>query len=205
MTASPVVVKVGGSLYDWPELAARLGEWLRPFVRERLPVLLVPGGGPTADVVRGFDRDHGLGEETAHWLALRSLGLNAHFLQALLPSAAVSRLEDCPRRWQDGMLPVLDGYAFARADEARSGHLPHTWAVTSDSLAVRVADMAGARRLVLLKSVTVTGDLDWAQAARLGLVDGYFTEALARRATAFEVSAVNLRDHPGGRPLGRRG
>jgi aspartokinase-like uncharacterized kinase len=194
MTAPPVVVKVGGSLYDWPELASRLGDWLRPFVRAGIPVLLVPGGGPTADVVRGFDRDHRLGEEAAHWLALRALALNAHFLAALLPGAAVARLEDCPRYWGDGVLPVLDAHTFAAEDEVRPGQLPHTWAVTSDSLAVRVADVAGARQLVLLKSVTLPAPGDWAEAVRRGFVDPYVGEALARRGTAFEVRAVNLRD-----------
>jgi aspartokinase-like uncharacterized kinase len=194
MTPAPIVVKVGGSLYAWPGLAARLGNWLQPFFRQGTPLLLVPGGGPTADVVRQFDRGHGLGEETAHWLALRALALNAHFLAALLPDTAVVETpEDAARLRRRGRLPVVDGHAFARADETRPGRLPHAWAVTSDSLAARVADVAGARRLVLLKSVTVPDGLSWAEAARCGFVDEYFPDVLARRATAFEVSAVNLR------------
>jgi aspartokinase-like uncharacterized kinase len=191
MTPSPTVVKVGGSLYDWTDLGPRLAEWLRPLVRQG--VLLVPGGGPTADVIRRLDRDHELGEEAAHWLALRALALNAHFLTALLPGSAVARLEDVPRLAQQGILPILDAHAFAQDDEPRPGHLPHTWAVTSDSLAVRVADVAGAGRLLLLKSVTVPAGVDWSEAARCGFVDEYFPEALARRATAFAVEAVNLR------------
>lgn len=194
MLPAPIVVKVGGSLYAWPDLAARLGDWLRPFFRQGTPLLLVPGGGPTADVVRQFDRDHGLGEETAHWLALRALALNAHFLAALLPDTAVVETpKDAVRLWCRGRLPVLDGHAFARADESGPGRLPHTWSVTSDSLAARVADVAGARRLVLLKSVTVPEGLTWAEAVRYGFVDEYFPDVLARRATAFEVSAINLR------------
>jgi aspartokinase-like uncharacterized kinase len=158
---------------------------------------VVPGGGAAADVVRRFDRDHGLGEETAHWLALRALALNAHVLAALLPGAAVVETpEAAARLWPQGGLPVLDGHAFARADDRRPGRLPHTWAVTSDSLAARVADVAAARGLVLLKSVTVPAGMDWAEAARRGFVDEPFPEVLARRATAFEVAAVNLRAWP---------
>jgi 5-(aminomethyl)-3-furanmethanol phosphate kinase len=201
MTLAPIVVKVGGSLYDWPDLAARLSDWVRPFVRQGTPLLVVPGGGPTADAIRRFDRDHGLGEETAHWLALRALTLNAHVLAALLPGAAVVETpEDAARLGPRRLLTVLDAHAFARDDERRPGRLPHTWAVTSDSLAARVADVAGARRLVLLKSVTVPGGMDWAEAARCGFVDELFAQVLARRATPFAVSAVNLRAWPPGPP-----
>src|SRR5262249_21445135 len=113
-----VVVKVGGSLFDLPDLGARLRGWL-----ERLSAvrgLLVPGGGPTADVVRAFDCSHGLGEETAHWLAVRSLTLNAHFLQALVPGAAVvPRPHDRPP--VRPALAVLDPHPFLQEDEGRPG------------------------------------------------------------------------------------
>jgi aspartokinase-like uncharacterized kinase len=197
MTPAPIVVKVGGSLYAWPDLAARLADWFRPFVREGTPLLLVPGGGPTADVIRRFDRDHRLGEEAAHWLALRALTLNAHVLAALLPGAVVVKtLEGAARLAAPGVLTVLNPHAFAQADEQRPGRLPHTWAVTSDSLAARVADVAGARRLVLLKSVTIPAGMDWAEAGRRGLVDEAFARVLAGRRTPFDVLAVNLRDGP---------
>src|SRR5207248_9110984 len=59
-----LVVKVGGSLYDLPDLADRLRRWLSALAAPR--VLLVPGGGPTADVIRTFDQRHRLGEEASH-------------------------------------------------------------------------------------------------------------------------------------------
>ncbi len=73
-----IVVKVGGSLFDSP----RLGPALRAYLDALAPadVLLVPGGGPVADAVRELDRTHGLGEEAAHWLALRSLGVTKELL-----------------------------------------------------------------------------------------------------------------------------
>ena len=175
-----IVVKVGGSLYDLPDL----GERLRRFVESLdAPLLLVPGGGATADVVRAFDRDHGLGPTAAHWLALRACAMNAWFLHGLLPTSQV--VEDprlCPA------LGVLDPHAFALADEGRAGCLPHVWEATSDSVAARVAEAAGAD-LVLLKSVDVAGD--WERAAREGLVDPVFPGIVAR--AALRVRAVNLR------------
>jgi aspartokinase-like uncharacterized kinase len=188
------VVKVGGSLYDWPDLATRLRGWLIAEWSAGEGVLLVPGGGPTADVVRDLDRQHGLGEEASHWLALRALSLNAHFLASLLPSACViGDVLECCCVWNEGRTPILDVYEFARADEDRPGCLPHSWAVTSDALAARVAIVAGARQLVLLKSTSIPDGVDWTEAGRLGLVDELFAEVLRRAPADLHVRVVNLR------------
>jgi aspartokinase-like uncharacterized kinase len=183
--AGPVVVKVGGSLYDLHDLGTRLRGWLTQYSVLGTPVLLVPGGGLTADAIRRLDQTHRLGEERAHWLALHALALNAHFLAALLPDAVVAEAAT------EG-IAILDAFAFARTDEERPGWLPHRWAVTSDSLAARVADVLGARLLILLKSVTIPEGMHWSEAGRAGFVDRYFAEVLSRRRTPFEVRAVNL-------------
>ena len=162
MSRSLAVVKVGGSLYDLPDLGQRLKTWLRQAPSRN--VLLVPGGGPTADVVRNFDRIHELGEERAHWLALGALQLNAHFLTWLLPSAPVI---DHPEQAAGGTA-ILNAFQFLSREKAacRKGRLPHCWAVTSDSIAARAAVVAGADHLVLLKSVTIPEGISWEEAAR---------------------------------------
>ena len=169
-----IVVKVGGSLYDHPAL----GPALRAFVESLAPadVLLVPGGGPVADAVRELDRVHKVGEESAHWLALRALGVTAHFLRTL---ASGSRLT------------VLDCFTFAQEDEARPGSLPHTWAVTTDSIAARAAVVYRAERLVLLKSVDIPPGTPWDVATANGWVDAYFPQIAATLACPVEV--VNFR------------
>jgi aspartokinase-like uncharacterized kinase len=161
------VVKVGGSLYDHPGLAAGLRAYLPTLPG---PVVLVPGGGPFADAARTLDAVHRLGDEAAHWVALRSLSAAALFLRALV-----------------GDLPgvyVLDAYDLLTGDDA----LPHSWAVTTDSIATHVAKRSGAK-LVLLKSVDIPPGTDWPTAAVNGWVDGYFPTA----ADGVTVETVNFR------------
>lgn len=182
------VAKVGGSLYDWPGLKEGLRTWLDEHSRD--PVLLVPGGGATADAIRDFDRTHHLGDEAAHWLAIRSLSLNAHFLHTLVPKAkVVADLDEGPGQ---ARVQILDAYPFFRNDEATSAPLPHRWDVTSDSLAVRVAARVGAIELILLKSIAWEGN-DWDTAARKGIVDPFFAQALRKYAPGLKVTVVNLR------------
>jgi aspartokinase-like uncharacterized kinase len=175
-----VVVKVGGSLYDWPELGPRL-RWFLASLRE-IP-LLVPGGGPAADAVAALDRTHQLGEGATHWLALRACAVNAHFLAALLGGAPV--VADA----EQGHLAVLNPFAFARADEGRPGALPHHHDATTDSVAARAAVVAHAP-LVLLKSADLPAG-DWDAAAAAGQVDPLFPGIV--RAAGLAVRAVNLR------------
>jgi aspartokinase-like uncharacterized kinase len=180
-----VVVKVGGSLYDLPDLESRLRRFLASL--ETKTVLLVPGGGALADAVRKLDGNHFLGEEVAHWLGLRALNVAAHFLSVLLRG---SRIVEHPKQWKHGSLTVLDPYAFARLDRGRAGELPHCWSVTSDSIAARAARVAGAQRLILLKSVTIPPGMDWREVAQRGWVDAYFAEAIG----GLMIGAGNLRD-----------
>jgi aspartokinase-like uncharacterized kinase len=149
--------------------------------------LLVPGGGEVANAVRQLDRCHGLGEEDSHWLALRAVALNAYFLGRLLPDVPVLAT---PEAWE--RVAILDVFRFACADEEREGCLPHCWEVTSDSLAARVAIVAGAAELVLLKSVTIPPEMNWEEAGRAGLVDARFASVLAA-APGLRVRSVNFR------------
>jgi aspartokinase-like uncharacterized kinase len=189
VSEAPTVIKVGGSLFDLPDLGTRLEAWLGTLPAR--DVILIAGGGAAADVIREMDNIHGLGEARSHWLALRALSLMAHALSEVLSEGdVIENLGDSCLMWPQGGIPILDLYAFARRDESQPGHLPHRWDVTSDSLAARVAEVVEAHELILLKSVTVPPDMDWTEASRHGHVDGYFPALIAR---GVKARAVNLR------------
>ena len=191
-----VVVKVGGSLFDWPLLGQRLQGWLKTLPPSK--ILLVPGGGPSADVIRKLDQLHNLGDETAHWLAIRALTVNAHFLAEILHAlnpVIVGELQECEEIWMRNRLPILDLIRFAQADESQPDQLPHSWAVTSDSLALRVAIRLEAQSLILLKSTTIPEGEAW---MRSRIVDPYFQrlvqECQSKERKRMQISAINLRE-----------
>lgn len=186
----PVIVKVGGSLYDWPELGPRLRRFLDTFPERH--VVLVPGGGPFADIVRALDRVHALGDEAAHWLAIHSLVLAGRFIAGLVPGAKmIEGLNAARSAFKRGSVTILDMFRFARGDEARPERLPHVWGATSDSLAARVARVAGAEEFYLLKSIDPPPD--WIRTTTY--VDPLFAQTIA--GAKFESRAVNLRGWTG--------
>jgi aspartokinase-like uncharacterized kinase len=191
MNEGPTIIKVGGSLFDWPEIGERLALWLKAL--RRSDVILLAGGGAAADVVRDLDRIHHFGEERSHFLALRSLTLTAHALAELLSPtprvAVVVRQEHCEALWRQGGIPIIDLGSFGLTD-ANPDPLPHCWGVTSDSLAARVAVVTRARELVLMKSVMIPEGTSWEEASRHGYVDEHFPIA----ARGIQVRVVNLRE-----------
>ncbi|MBX6313928.1 MAG: uridylate kinase [Isosphaeraceae bacterium] len=190
-TLGPVVLKVGGSLLDWPDLPRSLRRYLADRQRDRL--VLIVGGGRAADWVRDLDRWHGLGEECSHELALRALDLTAYLLAALVPGLeVVTRLEEVAPAWATSLIPILAPRLVLEADDRKSvDPLPHTWEVTTDAIAARIAARLDADELVLLKSTPLPPGTDRAGAARLGLVDPAFGRASR---TLRRVTYLNLRD-----------
>jgi hypothetical protein len=90
---------------------------------------------------------------------------------------------------------LLDPFTFALEDESRPGALPHSWGVTTDSIAARAAVVFGAERLVLLKSVDVPPNTPWSGASANGWVDEHFPRIAATLACPIEL--INFRSKLG--------
>ena len=186
-----VVVKVGGSLYDLPDLAERLAAFLASLADHR--VLLIAGGGGAADFVRAIDRVHGLGEASAHDLAVRSLDLTAYALAAIVPGLKVAETRDEVLALTKLGQPTIVAPRRILEDD-RDNPLPKSWDVTTDSIAARLARILEARSLILLKSVVPEGPISKARAAEIGLVDPFFPHE-ARLLE--DVRVMNIRESRG--------
>jgi len=194
------VVKVGGSLFDWQPLRVALGRWLDE--QPAAVMVLIAGGGPLADAIRRADQVHGLGEESAHALCIQAMEVTARLLAELLADRATLATWDELQAAIHAARPncaVLDvSTCLAAVDTAgQQSPLPHTWEVTSDSIAAAVALALKAHELVLLKSCDPPKGAASeehhcvASLAAAGYVDGYFPFAVA--GYSGRVRFVNLR------------
>jgi len=191
------VIKLGGSLLDFEGLVPRLRDWLA--AQPPMPNVMVVGGGRLADVIRDAFARHALGEEAAHWLCIRLLGVSAELAARLLSEAVlVKRYEELLDEGVVAELKIFEPEQYLR-DESRvlaGAHamgitpLPHSWNVTSDSIAARLAVVLRAGELVLLKSALPSGAATLQQAADAGYVDRYFHTAASELR---QVRCVNLR------------
>ncbi len=125
------VIKVGGSLFDIA------GEIIRDIIASEERVIVVPGGGPFVDLASRCN----VGDEESHWMAIAGMEQYGWYLSSFgIP--AYDTLGAAQE--QSVFLP----YRVLREEDP----LPHTWDVTSDTIAAWVAWRIKGR-LILLKSV----------------------------------------------------
>jgi 5-(aminomethyl)-3-furanmethanol phosphate kinase len=164
-TGGLLAVKVGGGLLARPGALESVG-WALSRAGARRRLVVIPGGGPFANLVREFDLAHGLSPSAAHWMAILGMDQYAHAIADYTPHArVVDDQAGVLNAHEAGRVPILAPYRWLNAAD----ELPHSWDVTSDSLAAYLATLLGAEELVLVKPVSGGEEL----------VDPYFRRALA--------------------------
>jgi hypothetical protein len=121
---------------------------LLALAEEGYSFLVVPGGGPMADLVRGIYSRGDLSQEAAHWMAILAMEQYAYFL-ADGTGAALTREIRSPN--SECSVQVLLPYQALIEDDRG---LEHNWDFTSDSVAALIAAQLSAP---LIKATNVDG------------------------------------------------
>jgi len=130
-----VVVKLGGSVMELaPGIVTRLLEYTEDHADAS--ILIVPGGGVFADTVRTISKQCGISDEAAHWMAILAMEQYACYLMDKTGANGTGSIGTMPR----GVSILLPYRLLKTADE-----LPHSWDVTSDTIAAWVAKHLDAR------------------------------------------------------------
>jgi len=133
-----IVLKLGGSLiHRARELVKETIEYSNSSGEK---VLIVPGGAMFADAVRKVKAT----EEAAHWMAVLAMEQYGYYLADGSGAKLVDSLEI-----ESGVSILLPYNLMKKKDE-----LPHTWDVTSDTIAAWVARQLSAK---FIKATDVDG------------------------------------------------
>jgi aspartokinase-like uncharacterized kinase len=167
------VIKIGGSLAEEPErlraLCTKLSEFAKKFA-----IVVVPGGGRFADVVRDFDQRFTLSSGISHRMAILGMDQFGLLLSQIIPdSCATYLLNDAKQLSEIRVVPIfLPSRLMFKEDP-----LENSWDVTSDSIAAYVAG-----RLRVAKVLLVTD------------VDGIFTKDPKKHSGATLIEQLSAED-----------
>lgn len=165
------VIKLGGSLLG----SDALRHWLRLVAQHGDGrVIIVPGGGVFADTVRNVYQQTAMTEACAHALAVSAMNQFGTLLidQEPMLVPAHSELEIAERSWQHrGIVWMPSKMVMTDGDG-----IPHSWDVTSDSLALWLANKISAEHLLLVKSAPVSADTSLQEMTAQGVIDPAFSQ-----------------------------
>ncbi|WP_438970609.1 amino acid kinase family protein [Methylophaga sp.] len=142
------IIKLGGSLFHTPELR----QWLELLdsASQQEPVVIVPGGGPFADEVRHAQRLHRFSDDTAHHMAILAMAQFGLLLADLAPQSQPFYYPQHNNELENGLHVWLPERSVLGV-----GALPHSWDISSDSLALWLSQQLHAKELVMIKRSTV--------------------------------------------------
>ncbi|MBL8892661.1 MAG: hypothetical protein JNL67_21975 [Planctomycetaceae bacterium] len=197
------VIKLGGSLLAMPNMAEQLALWWHYLAQRRQSGevdrwLIVVGGGAIVDTVREWEQHHGLTSQVSHHLALAGMKVTAQMVSRLMnwplvilppvgnPGAAAGIATKSEPQISHDLTPWIDDVSQLSSEHplvvdlshaaAADPTLPESWDVTSDSLALWLAQLVGASSLVLLKAVSpLETPVKLGKICGLGWVDAYFS------------------------------
>lgn len=195
------VIKIGGSLQNADSLPGFLANLVEHAAGR---AVIVPGGGDFADQVRTQQSAMNFDDTTAHHKALRAMEQFGTMLMSYAPDLQPARTLNeitwlCARK----KIPVWFPYAMV----ADNPSIPACWDVTSDTLALWLAEQMQCRHLFMLKATfPATENYSARYLAQHGFLDRAFV-AMARKtaviswwlhyqqATDF-FHMLDTRDHP---------
>ncbi len=186
------VIKLGGSLLDYPELVPALRRWLAKHPADKN--LIVVGGGGVIEAIRSLDKIHRLNAHFVHWKCVELLRHTAEIASHLFPEFAMvstaEQLEATTKGTASRLTAIVQVPTFY-SQERPHPDLPENWNTTTDSIAALLACELAAQELVLLKSVQPeAGTTSLAAWAGAGLVDECFPKIAGKIP---RVRMLNLR------------
>lgn len=171
------VIKVGGSLTANPSKLERLCAYIGE-IQEQFALVVLPGGGDFADLVRTYDGTFDLPKEITHKMAILGIDQFGLFLSSFLKkSRPTSELEDLKQMTKHDLIPIFLPATLLFQEEP----LTPSWNVTSDAIAAYVASLLPTNRVIIVTDVDGIYDKDPKKHAHAKLIKRITPQKLIER------------------------
>ncbi len=141
---SKIIIKLGGSLQ---EKGREIIRFLSNYAETKNhTVIIIPGGGHFVKRIKELSEQEVISDDAAHWMAV--LGMHQYGFY-LADGSGIEIVESIEELRNVVHIGVLLPYTLLKADDS----LPHTWNVTSDTIAAFVANKVGEKSFIKLTDV----------------------------------------------------
>jgi aspartokinase-like uncharacterized kinase len=138
------IVKLGGSLQ---EKGREIIQVLSDYAETKADtVIIIPGGGHFVKRIKELSEQEVISDDAAHWMAVLGMHQYGFYLGDGSGIEIVESMEELSNVVHIG---VLLPYNLLKADDS----LPHTWNVTSDTIAAFIANKVGETSFIKLTDV----------------------------------------------------
>ncbi|XRO76800.1 [5-(aminomethyl)furan-3-yl]methyl phosphate kinase [Methanocaldococcus sp. 10A] len=141
------LIKIGGSLtYDAEPLLKALKKYAKENDKK---VVVIPGGGEFANIVRKIDKNLKISNSLSHKLAIKCMDLVGEVYAEIGNIKAYDTLFDLKREIEKEKIAViLPSKILLSTDMAE-----HSWAITSDSLSLYIGKLLDVREVIIATNV----------------------------------------------------
>ncbi|AIJ06214.1 aspartate/glutamate/uridylate kinase 1 [Methanocaldococcus bathoardescens] len=141
------IVKIGGSLtYD----AEPLLKALKNYAKEKnKKIVIIPGGGEFANVVRNIDKALNISNSLSHKLAIKCMDLIGEVYAEIGDIKAYDTLFDLKREIEKEKIAILLPSKILLSTDIAE----HSWAITSDSLSLYIGKLLDVREVIIATDV----------------------------------------------------
>ncbi len=165
MNESTILVKIGGKILENQNNLSSTINQLKTLVFKKKKinkVIILTGGGSCANFVRLVDKKLDIGDNLAHWEAILAMDWNCFKLHTKFPEITLfSELSELinylNKNSKDRKIILFQSFSFLYNED----RLPHSWKVTSDSIAIHIASKLGLNQCFLIKDIDGILDKDY--------------------------------------------
>ena len=111
-------------------------------------IIIIPGGGKLANLIRNLYYEFNLDDELAHWMAVYAINFNGLELSKKFPHLKeTEKFAELDK--EINTISIFLPYNYLKKEDK----IPHSWDVTSDSIALYLASEFNLNECYLIKDV----------------------------------------------------
>ncbi|MHA1883498.1 MAG: amino acid kinase family protein [Promethearchaeota archaeon] len=150
MKSKSVLFKIGGGLLENnTDLSSVISQLEQLYNTNKIQkIVLIPGGGTLVNFIRKLYSELNFTEDIAHWMSIFSMNYNGIELSKQFPHIKPIESSRKLKKESRTFCLFLPFQFLKKKDE-----LPHSWEVTSDSIALYLTKRLGINMCILIKEV----------------------------------------------------